>query len=83
MGKILEKITTKLKVAKTKLGKKTQLIIAGILTIIMLIIFFNGITDNKSNSENKSITKKITRVIAEKKRNQPSLLYQVSLAIKI
>lgn len=54
MGKILEKLTEKLKGTKSKLGKKSQLIIAGILTIIMLIIFLNGILGSDKSEEKVS-----------------------------
>lgn len=50
MGKFLKSLSNSIKSLKTKMGKKTQFLLAGILALIMLIIFFNSI---KGSQEEK------------------------------
>lgn len=50
MGKILKSLSDKMGKMKAKLGKKSQLLLAGILAIILLIIFFDGILSGKNAS---------------------------------
>ena len=48
MSKIKEGIKNKL--SKLKLNKKTQIAVAGVLAVVMVIIFLNGITTSSSSS---------------------------------
>lgn len=56
MGKFLNGLSNSIKALKSKMGKKTQFLLAGILALIMLIIFFNGIkgggTETKPQTDN-------------------------------
>ena len=51
MGKLLKTVGDKLNKIKAKFGKKSQLLLAGILAVIVLIIFFDGILSNDKNKE--------------------------------
>ena len=51
MRNFLTKLSKKFKDIRFKLGKKSQMAIAGILAIIMLIVFFNGIKSKTDDSK--------------------------------
>ena len=63
MGKIMKSVSEKFNNLKLKLGKKSQLALAGVLSAVMLIIFINGITSSsnagKTNIEEKAETSSV------------------------
>ena len=54
MGKWLKKFSESVNQFKGKLGKKSQLVLAGILAIVMLIIFFKGVSSTASSKETEN-----------------------------
>ena len=52
MGKFLNKLKEKISMGKVKLNKRSQLVIAGILGLVVLIIFMNGI---RSTTKDKGV----------------------------
>lgn len=63
MGAKLKKLTEKLNGLKQKFGKKSQMIVVLILSLVMLIIFFNGL---KKPSQNEAKTKQNSEAIETK-----------------
>ena len=53
MRNFLKKVTEKFKNTGVKLGKKSQFLLAGILALVMLIIFFNGIKSGNKGEQEK------------------------------
>lgn len=65
MGKLSNKLSEKLKSLKINLGKKSQLALAGVLAVVMLIFFFKGINANKQESTSSTIDNEETLTRAE------------------
>lgn len=51
MGKFLNRVKESLGKSKLKLNKKSQLVLAGILALVMVIIFINGIKTSAKKSD--------------------------------
>lgn len=65
MGAKLKKLTEKLKNIKGRLGKKSQMVIVLILSLVMLIIFFNGIKDGSKGEADSAKTETKTSLNGE------------------
>lgn len=53
MSDFLKKQMSKISNIKLKIGKKSQMALVGVLTMIMLIIFFNGIKSNSKSTDSQ------------------------------
>jgi len=85
MGKFVKKISEKLKSIRFKLGKKSQILLAGILALIMLIIFFNGMkssSQSTTGSENKQIEAETTTGSASYEKELEERLDRIISSIK-